>query len=679
MLTKENHRGRSARRSRTLDSDDELGGAFDEAPIGLVRVVRGQVRLNLEAQRLLELLDTAVPSFAMWLDAFFGAEVDAGRATLEADRRAGVSREHETTVQTTSGPKRVAWRARENPRPGADFPAPSLELASLTWSLREVEEVLAAPTPEPSYDVPVPLGGLRRDRHPRARGRSSRHLGATARLHALRPRCVDEPALLAEATEVIALAWDAAAVCVVRIEPGSELLACTRREGGCEAALCRAASFAGLESGRGPSGPSSVGRAVAMSGVSGEPSVSLLLELADEERMLLSIEAPFRSRPAGERATIVREDLAEIEEIGRVLVDIIDAERTNQQLRERDSELRSIFAALSDVVTVVDAAGTILSFHSGQGPSPRRGQHPLVGRPLTALLPAQVATLAIAATRRAIASLEVQELSYAIDGRHYFARGMAFGEPARVLWLAREVTDERRMHDRLLAVQRYEGLAILTSALSHDFSNLLTGVIGNAELARQELAPTSVAADALGDAIQAARRASDLCHQLTELSGSAHLRFGYINLSELAEEMLAVLAASNDARVEVVRDLLEPDAMTPVIGDSTQLRQVILNLLLNAKNALDPRGGRVTVRSGVEGGVVFVEIGDDGRELAPEALARVFASGFSRHLDARELGLAAAAGIISGHGGELTVGGQEGGGTRVRLALPIETEVGTPR
>lgn len=676
MHTKENHRARSARRTWPPESRDERSDVFDDAPIGLVRVARGQVQLNLEGQRLLELFDTAVPSFAMWLDAFFGAEVDRGRALLDADRRAGTSREHETEVQTTSGVKRIAWRVRENPRPGADFPAPTLEQASLTWTLREVEATVDAVSHDATSERPSPVGGLRRDRNLRARGRGSRHLGTTARLHALRPRCVDEAALLAEATEVIAQAWDAVAVCVMRLDPGSEVLACTRREGGCEAAHCRSANLAGLESGRGPSGPSSVGRAIVMTGVSGTPSVSLTLELADEQRMLLSIEGPFASRPVDERAAILREDLAELEEVGRVLVDIIDAERTNQRLRERDSELRSIFAALSDMVTVVDAAGTILSFHGGQGPSQRRS-HPLVGRPLTALMPSQVAALAIAATRRAIATLEVQELTYAVDGRHYFARGMAFGEPARVLWLAREVTDERRMQDRLLAVQRYEGLAIFTSALAHDFSNLITGVLGNAELAREEVEPTSTAAEALNDAIHAARRASELCHQLAEMSGQAHLRLGFINVSELAEEMLVVLRTSIDQTVEVVRDVLPPEATPLAIGDPTQVRQVILNLLINAKNALDVRGGRVTVRTGIDGGAVFVEVGDDGRDLGPEARDFGFTPASSGRLDARRLGLAAAAGIVGAHGGALVVESEPGGGTTVRFTLPTEAEAGS--
>lgn len=352
-------------------------------------------------------------------------------------------------------------------------------------------------------------------------------------------------------------------------------------------------------------------------------------------------------------------------------------------LRDLELELQALRAASPDIVTVIDAEGFILRMDLDDDQHGLRSEA-VVGRHIGELLPPAVRRAAMVLWQRALATGRVQELSFTleIDGlpRHFAARARAFGDPPRLLVNTRDVTRERRMQERLLAIQRFEGVAMLASALAHDFSNLLTGIIGNAELARLEFPTDGVADEALGDVISAARRAAELCHQLCGMSGKRRTSIDFVNLSDLASQMLVILRTSIGPRIKVVRELAPPETMPVLIADDAQLRQIVLNLLASAADSLGDDGGVVTIRTGVlrdpqsDGQWVFLEVEDTGRGLDATTRQRLLDPSSALPIEPRALGLAATLGIVRGHGGTMDVDAAPTGGMRVRVMLPQEAD-----
>lgn len=368
---------------------------------------------------------------------------------------------------------------------------------------------------------------------------------------------------------------------------------------------------------------------------------------------------------------------------------LADAERALRRLRDREAELSSIVAAIPDILVVTDLDGRILEFHNGDDRHTLRTED-FVGRHICELSPPGVCARTLELTRLAVTSRRVQEHRYSIthEGRvgHYVSRGMAFGEPPKILWHTRDVTEEARLQKRLLEAQRLEGLAVVASAVAHDFSNLLTGILGNAELARLELGPAMASTDALDEIVVASRRAFELCHQLRGLNGTGRLSLELLDLSALADEMIGLMHVRLGERIVVVRELPLSPALPMVVGDASQLRQVLLCLLSNASESMSDSGGTITVRTGRaprgeswDGrDELMLEVEDTGCGMDERTRSRVFEPYFSTKVDGRGLGLSACLGIVRSHGGRMEVDSSPGVGSRFRVLLPLDEDPATP-
>lgn len=497
----------------------------------------------------------------------------------------------------------------------------------------------------------------------RGRVRHRRHLATTARLHALRAQGGDEPSLLRRTCELLLESFAARSACIRARVPDRdgaryETRACARKGH----ALCACAPLAAW------SGPIGEARVI-------DHGLALEVALADGDRLLLALVAHGPEREPEDAL----DELAHLEEFGRVMVDVIDADRNLARLRRSETELRSILGALPDILAIVDRDGRVLDFHNGDDRHVLARER-FVGRHLAEIVPPDVWRAAAEVVDAAFTSGRVHELRYDVDcgGRtlHLVSRGQAFGEPRRVLWHTRDVTDERRLQERLLSVQRFEGLGLLASGLAHDFSNLLTAILGNAELARVETAPGSAANEALGDAIAAARRASDLCQQLLAIGGRGRFTLGFVNLSLLCDEVLGIVRASIDQKLTIVRELAPPEGLPLLIGDAVQLRQIVLNLVSSSAEAMGRDEGVIVLRTGVagdgEGPSVYLEAEDSGPAFDRRVRQRLDAPFVGRPLESRELALAATFGIVRAHGGAFEIDSGPLGGTRVRVLLPLD-------
>jgi signal transduction histidine kinase len=218
--------------------------------------------------------------------------------------------------------------------------------------------------------------------------------------------------------------------------------------------------------------------------------------------------------------------------------------------------------------------------------------------------------------------------------------------------------------------QKLDSLGVLAGGIAHDFNNLLTAVLGNADLASCELPAGHPAREPLAEAAQAAQRAAELTHQMPAYSGKGHFVVESVDLFALIREMSGFLKLASSKKCELgfslARDLPE------VRCDASQIHQVIMNLVINASEALGNGAGTITVTTGVThrdgpgagdrglapgleaGEYVYLEVHDDGCGMSEDIRTRIFDPFFTTKFTGRGLGLSAVLGIVRGHRGEIT-------------------------
>ncbi|MFH1808358.1 MAG: PAS domain S-box protein [Pseudomonadota bacterium] len=262
-----------------------------------------------------------------------------------------------------------------------------------------------------------------------------------------------------------------------------------------------------------------------------------------------------------------------------------------------------------------------------------------------------------------------------------------------LLTVGRDITEnkraEREQHElveRVQQAQRLESLGVLAGGIAHDFNNLLMGILGQADVGLADAEVGSPVAARLSQIQDVARRAAELTGQLLAYSGHGRFVTQPVDLSRLARELRPLFAMSVSKKAELCFELTED--LPAVHADPSQLQQVMMNLVLNASEALVEGSGRIGIRTGVahrsgrelsampphearsDGHYVFVEVCDDGCGLADDVRDRMFEPFFSTKFTGRGLGLAALLGIVRSHGGAIETGRCVPQGTRIRVYLP---------
>ena len=246
--------------------------------------------------------------------------------------------------------------------------------------------------------------------------------------------------------------------------------------------------------------------------------------------------------------------------------------------------------------------------------------------------------------------------------------------------------EKRLMEAQMLQVQKLESLGILAGGIAHDFNNILMVVIGNADLALLRVPADSPAHENLIQIDLAASRASDLARQMLAYSGQGAFVIENLDLNRIVEEMAQMLEVSISKKVSL--DYHFAPGLPALSGDATQLRQVILNLVLNASEAIGDHSGAITVRTSCrecdraylsdiwtgeglpEGDYLVLEVADTGCGIDPEILPRIFDPFFTTKFTGRGLGMAAVLGIVRGHKGAIKIESAKGVGTTFRLLFP---------
>ena len=246
--------------------------------------------------------------------------------------------------------------------------------------------------------------------------------------------------------------------------------------------------------------------------------------------------------------------------------------------------------------------------------------------------------------------------------------------------------EKLEMERRLLHAQKLESLGVLAGGIAHDFNNILAGIMGYADLAKLHLPASEPAREDIDVIKKAAQRAADLTRQMLAYSGKGKFIVEPVSLSQAVEDGKKMLAMSVSKKAELTYDLAP--GLPTTQADASQIHQVILNLVINASEALGDNSGLIAISTDAirlsasdsaavshgydlrEGLHVRLQVSDTGCGMDQRTMARIFDPFFTTKFTGRGLGLAAIQGIVRGHHGGMRVSSEPGKGTTFEVLFP---------
>ena len=387
--------------------------------------------------------------------------------------------------------------------------------------------------------------------------------------------------------------------------------------------------------------------------------------------------------------------------------DVSDVREARRALLDSERDLRITLDSIGDAVIATDARGRIARMNPVASALTGWTAHEAGGHALS-----EVFHVVDAESRHRLPDLveEVwregrttpllgQAILVARDGteRHVAHRGAPIraedGGVVGTVLVFRDVTEEHDIEERLRHAQKMEAVGQLAGGVAHDFNNLLMVVLGNAELLSAEFLGAGAQQDPeLGlmvrDIVHACERARSLTMQLLSFSRRAPLRFAVLDAHAQIREVAQFLGHSLDRRIAVELRLDAPRCS--VRADSSQLHHALLNLAVNARDAM-PEGGHLTLATRNQvleqarevyaldlpaGTYLEIAVSDTGQGIAPDVQARVFEPFFTTKANGQGtgLGLASVYGCVQSHGGHIQVESAPGRGTTFRVLLPLTEE-----
>ncbi len=249
------------------------------------------------------------------------------------------------------------------------------------------------------------------------------------------------------------------------------------------------------------------------------------------------------------------------------------------------------------------------------------------------------------------------------------------GTPSHVLGVIQDVTEAHRLEEQLRQAQKLDAVGQLAGGIAHDFNNLLTVIAGNALLALSGGDEASVH-EQMREILRASEGASGLVRQLLAFSRSDTAEPRPVDVNGAVNSVCRMLARLLEENIEVESDLTSGDAT--ILADPVELEHVILNLAVNARDAM-PGGGRLTLRTRSDAGAVSLTVGDTGTGMDDHTRARIFDPFFTTKPRGQGtgLGLSTVYGIVSRAGGEVAVESAPGEGTTFTIRWP-RTRAGAP-
>ncbi len=393
--------------------------------------------------------------------------------------------------------------------------------------------------------------------------------------------------------------------------------------------------------------------------------------------------------PAGARHVLV------------VCHDITERRLAAEALHESKEKYRQLVELAQEGIWRIDKDGITTFVNPAMSRMLGYSESEMIGRHLFDFMDERGKELAREGLKRRQAGIaEVYDLEYIRkDGQRVYAtlattalsdrEGNYAGALAGVVDVTGRIRQEeqrQKLEAQVQHAQKLESLGVLAGGIAHDFNNLLTGILGNVGLAQMDVAPGSPVDDCIAHIETAALRAAELCKQMLAYSGRGRFSIEVIDLNSVVSDMTHLLNVSISKKAKVSYNLARN--LPPIEVDIAQIQQVLMNLILNASDALDDARGVINVSTGTmecnseylrttylddelpAGTYVYVEVSDSGCGMDEETLGKVFDPFYSTKFAGRGLGLAAVLGIVRGHKGAVRIDSQVGRGTTFTVLFP---------
>ena len=391
-----------------------------------------------------------------------------------------------------------------------------------------------------------------------------------------------------------------------------------------------------------------------------------------------------------------------------IVRDITERKQAEQELINSQRRLSAVLDTVGEGIITIDSTSSIVMVNQEVQSIWGYTQQELIGNQLYFLMPEKYRPRHSAGMKRYLESGVAHVLGKRLelegqkrDGSNFpleiYIKETKVGERLFFTAAVRDITERKRAEERqknfeakLQQAQKLESLGVLAGGIAHDFNNLLMGVLGHADIALLELAPESPARGELKNITTAALRAAELTKQMLAYSGKGKFVVEALNLSKLVEEMAHLLQVSISKKVVLKYNF--GDNLPTIEADASQIRQVVMNLIINASEAVGEKSGVVTVSTSVieadrsylsetyldenlpEGYYVSLEVADTGCGMDEETRKKIFDPFFTTKFAGRGLGLAAVLGIVRGHGGAVKIYTEPQRGTTFKVLFPASRQ-----
>ena len=393
------------------------------------------------------------------------------------------------------------------------------------------------------------------------------------------------------------------------------------------------------------------------------------------------------------RGCAVRDGADAVVALVGVVLDITERVRSEEELAQSEERYRELFENANDIVYTHDLAGNFTSINKAAERVLGYSQDDVLRLSVADVVaPEHVETARQMMTRKVEGDASRTEYELEVrgkDGRRVTLEVntrliIQNGATVGVQGIARDVTERKRLEWQLGQSQKMEAVGQLAGGIAHDFNNLLTAILGNTQLAQLDHGLAPAVRECLTEIGGASQRAAALTRQLLVFSRQQQVDRRPLDIPDTLADFMRMLARIIGEHIEV--QLVAAEGVPPVLADAAQIEQVVLNLAVNARDAM-PRGGRLLIEVDEEtigppappsstpipaGRYVRLRFSDTGRGMEPEVRQRIFEPFFTTKPvgEGTGLGLAVVYGIVRQHDGFIDVTSVPGEGTRFTVHLP---------
>jgi len=383
-----------------------------------------------------------------------------------------------------------------------------------------------------------------------------------------------------------------------------------------------------------------------------------------------------------------------------------ELESAHRSLAESEDKYRDLFMSARDMLHIVDAKGRIIDVNQIELDTLGYCRDEMIGMPLRKIIHPDycqrtVTTLAQLLEGKPINMYETALLSkygdkipVEVSVAARFNNGVF--ESARAIirdLTARKKNEQRRLElqAKMEHMQRLDSLGVLAGGIAHDFNNILTAILGNAAMAeRKAMHQPMDTQKHLSNIVASSERAAELCKQMLAYSGKGKFVVKAIDLSTMVAEVSKLLEVSITKNAVIKYHLAKN--LPAVDADVAQLQQVIMNLVINASDAIDDASGVISIATGIihadanyladsclddalpEGRYVFLEVSDTGCGMDEQTQEKIFEPFFTTKFTGHGLGMSAVLGIVRGHHGAMKLYSELGRGTTFKVLLPVSNQ-----